>query len=160
MGKDSLLLAKQVGKLLKKKQETLGVAESCTGGFISHMITSVPGSSAYFRGSVIAYDNALKTGLLGVKGATLKRHGAVSEKCAAELAAGARKTLKCDYALATTGIAGPTGAVRGKPVGTVYIAFASKSALVVERFSFRGGRLQVIRQAARQALEMLASALL
>lgn len=160
MSKESLELSKQIGRLLKKKRATLGVAESCTGGFISHMIISVPGSSAYFKGAIVSYDNQVKSGVLGVKSQTLRQYGAVSAACAAELARGTLKTLKCDYAIATTGIAGPTGAVKGKPVGTVYIAFASKSALVVERFSFRGGRLQVIRHAARQALEMLSAGLL
>lgn len=151
----SSALSRQIGKTLSKEEKTLALAESCTGGFISHTITSVPGSSAYFTGSVISYDNKIKTGVLGVKKSTIAKHGAVSAQCVEEMAKGIRKKFGADYALATSGIAGPTGAVKGKPVGTVFIALAAKNKLLVRRCQFKGNRKQVISQSARKALEML-----
>ena len=150
-------LSKEIGKKLKAKKKTLALAESCTGGYLSHLITSVSGSSAYYKGGIVSYDNAVKVKILGVKKKTLQKFGAVSAECAKEMASGILKKLKTDYALATTGIAGPSGAVKGKPVGTVYIAFASKKVVLAERFQFKGGRLQVIKQTAQQAVEILAS---
>jgi PncC family amidohydrolase len=160
MNQADLKLSRQTGALLREKGATLGLAESCTGGYLSHLVTATPGSSAYFLGSVVCYDNMVKSGLLGVKNGTLKKHGAVSAECAAELVKGARKNLGCDYALATTGIAGPAGAVKGKPVGTVYIALAANGQVLVRRFRFEGNRLSVMHQSARKALEMLQEALL
>lgn len=160
MPRGPLIISRRIGAILKSKGTTLVIAESCTGGYLSHLITSVPGSSAYYKGSVVSYDNKIKIRILGVKKSTLRRHGAVSAACASELARGVLNNLDADYALATTGIAGPTGAVKGKPVGTVYIACASKKNLVVERFNFKGNRAQVIEQAARKALQMLLDGLL
>lgn len=148
-------LSRQIGKTLSLRGKTLAIAESCTGGFISHLVTSVPGSSAYFTGAVISYDNKIKTGLLGVKSSTLKKHGAVSAECVGEMAKSIRKKFDTNYALATSGIAGPTGAVKGKPVGTVFIALATQNKLLVGRYHFKGGRRQVISQAAQKALQLL-----
>src|SRR5687767_15968562 len=125
-----------IGRVLGKKRKTFALAESCTGGYISHLVTANPGSSAYFKGSVVAYGNEAKQDILKVKTATLKRFGAVSAECANEMVKGVRKRFKADYALATTGIAGPGGAVRGKAVGIVYIAVAGSNQLLVERCQF------------------------
>ncbi len=152
-------VAAQIGKKLRSGRETLAIAESCTGGYISHLITSIPGSSAYFKGSVIAYNNQIKTTLLKVRSGTLKKYGAVSAETAAEMVMGVRKAFRSDFAIATTGIAGPGGAVKGKPVGTVYIAFGTKNELLVVKCSFKGSRKKVIEKAAGKALEMLLNSL-
>lgn len=148
-------LAKEIGRRLKKGKKHLALAESCSGGYLSHLITSVPGSSVYFKGAVISYSNELKENLLGVKSKTLKKYGAVSAECACEMALGVLKKVRSDYAIATTGIAGPGGAVKGKPVGTVYIAFASKETVMAVKFNFKGSRAKVIEQTAHKGMEML-----
>ncbi len=119
-------LAETIGKLLSSRRATLAVAESCTGGMLAGQITAVAGCSDYFNGGVVAYSNAVKAGQLGVKTATLEAHGAVSEQTAMEMAENVRIRLGADYGLSTTGIAGPGGAVPGKPVGTVWIGFSSR----------------------------------
>lgn len=113
-----------VGKLLKNAGKTLALAESCSGGYISHLITTVPGSSNYLRGTVVPYHNDLKEQVLGVSSATLAQHGAVSEETVREMAAGIKKLFGADYGLASSGIAGPDGGTPDKPVGTVWIACA------------------------------------
>ena len=113
-----------VGKLLKNAGKTLALAESCSGGYISHMITTVPGSSNYLRGTVVPYHNDLKQQVLGVSSATLAQHGAVSEETVREMATGVKKLFGSDYGLASSGIAGPDGGTPDKPVGTVWIACA------------------------------------
>ncbi len=118
-------MAEAIGKMLLPQGKSLAVAESCTGGFISHLITSVPGCSAWYKGSVTAYSNEVKEKLLVVKTETLINFGAVSEETACEMAIGARKVLNADFAVATTGIAGPDGGTPDKPVGTVWIAVAT-----------------------------------
>jgi PncC family amidohydrolase len=148
-------LPRRIGKKLKVNNGTLAIAESCTVGYISHLITGVPGSSAYFMGAVIAYDNKVKTKILGVITSTLKKFGAVSSECASQMVLGILAEMGVSYAIATTGIAGPGGAVAGKPVGTVYIAVASKAMVQVERYQFKGSRKAVIQQSAEKALEML-----
>ena len=119
---EDITLETAVGLLLKKKGWTLATAESCTGGLVAHMITSVAGSSEYFLGGAVSYSNDAKIKILGVKKATLAKHGAVSAQTALEMARGARRALGADCALATTGIAGPGGGSAAKPVGLVYIA--------------------------------------
>ncbi|MCM0042462.1 MAG: competence/damage-inducible protein A [Algoriphagus sp.] len=113
-----------VGKLLKNSGKTLALAESCSGGYISHLITTVPGSSNYLRGTVVPYHNDLKEQVLGVSSATLAQHGAVSEETVREMAAGVKKLFGADYGLASSGIAGPDGGTPDKPVGTIWIACA------------------------------------
>lgn len=113
-----------VGKLLKNSGKTLALAESCSGGYISHLITTVPGSSNYLRGTVVPYQNDLKQQILGVSSATLAQHGAVSEETVREMATGVKKLLGSDYGLASSGIAGPDGGSPDKPVGTVWVACA------------------------------------
>ncbi len=123
-GYDEETLETAIGKLLKNAGKTLALAESCSGGYISHLITTVPGSSNYLRGTVVPYHNDLKEQVLGVSSATLAQHGAVSEETVREMAAGVKKLFGADFALASSGIAGPDGGTPDKPVGTVWIACA------------------------------------
>ena len=123
-GYDEDSLESTIGKLLKNSGKTLALAESCTGGYISHLVTSIAGSSAYFNGSVIPYHNRFKESLLSVKAETLSSQGAVSEDTVHEMAGGVRKLFGADFGLASSGIAGPDGGSVEKPVGTVWIACA------------------------------------
>ncbi len=120
-------LAGHIIALLTEKKQQLALAESCTGGYLANELTHIPGSSACFRGGVIAYGNRIKTGLLGVEEATLKKHGAVSAEVALEMARGAGEGMDADYGLSTTGVAGPGGGTGEKPVGTVWIGFWSRT---------------------------------
>jgi PncC family amidohydrolase len=142
-------------RLLTKRRQTLALAESCTGGFIANLITNVPGASAVFAGGVVAYANEVKEKFLGVRAKTLKEHGAVSEAVAREMAEGARKKFGVDFAIAVTGIAGPAGGTKDKPVGTVFIALADDFGTVVERRSNSCGRETFKQLTAQQALAML-----
>lgn len=144
-----------IGQLLNKNNLTLATAESCTGGYLAHMITSVPGSSRYFKGSVIAYSNEVKTAQLGVSTEDLKQQGAVSEKVAKELAEGVRKALNTDIAIATTGIAGPDGGTIEKPVGTVWIAYSDKHKTLAKKFNFSRDRTFIVHWSALAALNMI-----
>ena len=146
---------KALGEVLRKKGLTIAVAESCTGGLLSSMITDVPGSSDYLTGSVVAYDNEVKKRVLGVKAATLKEYGAVSLAAADEMASGVRKRLKTGLGVATTGIAGPGGGSVNKPVGTVFIAVSIKDTVFVKKFLFKGERKKIKKLAATAALEMV-----
>lgn len=160
VGTEDKPVAAWVGDLLTETKATVATAESCTGGFLAHLITSVPGSSRYYQGSILAYDNRIKQNVLGVKPETLSKYGAVSEPTVTEMAAGARKLLETDYALATSGIAGPDGGTDEKPVGTVWIALAHPDGVYSKKFLFHGGRQQVIERAATSALELLRRKLL
>jgi nicotinamide-nucleotide amidase len=144
-----------VGQLLKAKGWQLGTAESCTGGAVAQRLTSVAGSSAYFRGSVVAYDNDLKESLLGVNAETLGEHGAVSEATVREMAEGARTRLGCDVALATSGIAGPGGGTPLKPVGTIFIACATPAGTVSRQISIDRGRQTNIEYTTQAVLILL-----
>ena len=144
-----------VVRLLTKRRQTLALAESCTGGYLAHRITNVPGASKVFNGGLVAYGNAAKQKFLGVRAATLTRHGAVSTAVAREMAQGARKKFGADFAIAVTGIAGPNGGTKVKPVGTVFIALTHARGTVVERrFNFCG-REQFKALTAQQAWELL-----
>jgi nicotinamide-nucleotide amidase len=154
-GFDNDTLASVVGKLLMKKGSTVASAESCTGGNIAHEITSIPGCSRWFQGSVVAYSNVVKMNMLGVEEEILERHGAVSELVACQMAEGARKRLQTDYAIATTGIAGPDGGTVAKPVGTVWIAVAGPNGTVTEKFSFANNRERNIIRSTQAALNLL-----
>lgn len=144
-----------VGELLIRQEATLSLAESCTGGGIAHRITSVPGSSKYFLGSVVAYANEMKIRLLGVSRRSILKHGAVSAVVVEEMARGLRSRLKTDYAVATSGIAGPDGGTTEKPVGTVWIAVDSKWGTISKCYTFRDGRERVIDRSVTTALVML-----
>ncbi len=148
-----------LGKILKANNLTIGTAESCTGGHISHLITKVPGSSAYFMGGIVSYDNAVKTNVLGVKEVTLQDFGAVSLETVKEMAEGARRLLGTDYAIATSGIAGPDGGTEEKPVGTICIACASKNKTITKRFQMMNQRETNIVYGSTLALNMLRIAL-
>ncbi|MBI3752998.1 MAG: CinA family protein [Deltaproteobacteria bacterium] len=144
-----------VAKLLKNYHLTLSVAESCTGGLLCHKITNVSGSSAYFRGGVIAYHNDLKKALLDVSKEILKKFGAVSKKTAMAMARGAKRRLGCDIGMAITGIAGPTGGSKLEPPGTVFIAISDKKSEECRRFLFKGKRQAIKLAASNKALKML-----
>lgn len=149
-------LERQAIETLARAGRTLACAESCTGGLLAARLTAVAGASAVFLGGIVAYANAVKRDLLDVPEKVLATEGAVSAACAAALAAGARRRLGGDWALATTGIAGPGGATPDKPVGLVFLAAAGPGdVLVVERHLFAGGREEIRRQAVEQALRLL-----
>lgn len=153
-------MAEAIGKLLLKAGKTLGVAESCTGGFISHLITSVPGCSAWYKGSVTAYANEVKKNVLGVQAETLEKFGAVSEQTACEMAAGVLKVLGADFAVATTGIAGPDGGTPDKPVGTVWIAVATEKSVSAQKIVFGDNRERNILRSGQTALQFLRKVIL
>jgi nicotinamide-nucleotide amidase len=144
-----------IGKILKKEGKTMGTAESCTGGYIAHLITSIPGSSAYYRGSIVSYANDIKLDILNVSADTLKAHGAVSEETVIEMAKGAIRELKVDYAISTSGIMGPDGGSEAKPVGTVWIAVASRDQVQTRLLNLRFDRERNIRQTGHMALDFL-----
>lgn len=144
-----------VGKQLADKKLKIAVAESCTGGFLSHLFTSVPGSSAYFMGGVIAYDNRIKIQELYVSPETLERHGAVSEETVIEMASNVRKKFNTDIGVATSGIAGPDGGTAEKPVGTVWIAYADENGVVTKKLQLSKDRMINIRMSAIAVLNLV-----
>ena len=153
-GTDSM--QKVIGKTLKERGMTVGVAESCTGGFLASLFTQLPGASEYFYGGVVSYDNSVKMNVLGVSKEVLDTYGAVSQECAEQMAAGARRVLGTDYAIATTGIAGPDGGTAEKPAGTVWIAVATPEGITSKKFTFNSTRRNInIERFAANALNML-----
>lgn len=140
---------------IKLKKKTLALAESCTGGLVSSRITDVSGSSAYFRGGVVAYSNDIKINVLNVPADLIKEHGAVSRQVAMAMAEGARHVLDADMAAAVTGIAGPGGGTREKPVGLAYVAFVSGKVKKARKVVFKGDRVEVKRQFSEAVLEMI-----
>lgn len=152
---EDIKLEELVGKLLKDKHCTVATAESCTGGKVASLITSVSGSSEYYKGSVVSYCNEVKADVLGVSRADLEKYGAVSSTVAEQMASGVRRLLKTDYAVATTGIAGPTGGSDEKPVGTVWIAVATPTKVVSRKYVFGKDRAINIERFAASALSML-----
>ena len=154
-GEDEVTLETVIGKLMTAGNMTVSTAESCTGGEIAHLLTSVAGSSVYYRGSVIAYANSVKTELLGVPENIIEKEGAVSEDTVKAMASGARNLFKTDYAVATSGIAGPDGGSETKPVGTVWIAVASQKEVECEKYVFGNDRLTNIRRFSLAALNFL-----
>ena len=154
-GYDDDELESIIGKLLIERGQTLSTAESCTGGYIAHRITSVSGSSAYYKGSVVSYSNRIKISSLGVSEKTLSKYGAVSEQVAREMAEGVQKKLETDFAIACTGIAGPEGGTAEKPVGTVWIAIATPDKVKTKKFLFGDNRARNIHITAITALNML-----
>lgn len=154
-GEDGVTIQEAIGKLLTSNKQTLSLAESCTGGYISHFITSVPGSSIYFKGSVIAYSNDVKESILKVKPETLQDYGAVSEETVKEMAEGVRKKFKTDYAVATSGVAGPGGGTSDKPVGTVWIAIADRNNTFTRKLTILKDRMSNIKYSSVSALVLL-----
>ena len=148
-------LEREVGDLLRHKGLTLGMVESATGGLISHLITNVPGSSDYYKGSVTAYSNEAKIKVVGVKENTINQYGAVSHQVAEEMAQGGRKILGADICLADTGIAGPSGATQGKPLGLFYIGLSHQTGTFSQKHNFHGDREQNKLDAAKAALGWL-----
>jgi nicotinamide-nucleotide amidase len=150
-----LTMQEAVGKLLKEKNKTVSTAESCTGGYIAHLITSIAGSSAYFKGSVVSYANEIKENLLHVNEQTIATVGAVSEETVREMVKGALALLKTDYVIATSGIMGPDGGTAEKPVGTAWVAVGNREKIIAQKFYFRFNRERNIELTATNALNML-----
>jgi nicotinamide-nucleotide amidase len=156
-GEDEDSLQKVIGVLLKGKEQTIATAESCTGGYVAHLITSVPGSSAYYQGSIVSYSNTIKIHELEVDPVLFEKGGpgAVSETCVTQMAEGARKKFGTDYAIATSGIAGPDGGTPEKPVGTVWIAVSSEQQTIAKQFNMGDSRERTILRSSLMALDML-----
>ena len=152
---DSEDLGELIGKLLREQGKTLATAESCTGGYIAHLITRVAGSSDYYKGSVVSYANEIKVNALGVNAADIEQYGAVSQQVVEQMALGVQKNMQTDYAIATSGVAGPTGGSDEKPVGTVWIAIATPVGVVSKKYQFGKLRDVNIERAAMTALGML-----
>ena len=159
-GYEEELLEQTVGNMLLEQNLSIGTAESCTGGYLAHLITSVAGSSAYFKGSIISYANEVKQELLGVKPETLQQFGAVSEQTVSEMLDGALTQLRTDIAIAISGVAGPAGGTPEKPVGTVFIGIGTKDKKVIKMMSFTVHRDRNIQLSAVLALVMLRKFLL
>ena len=153
-------LEQRVGQLLSERHRTLALAESCTGGLISHRITGIAGSSAYYLGGVTSYANDVKVKLLGVTPATLEKYGAVSQETALEMSHGIRERIGADFGLSVTGIAGPGGGTPEKPVGTVWISIAQAKNHEAKLFQFHGDRERIILGTSQAALNWLRLALL
>jgi len=145
----------EVGRILRKKKLTIAVAESCTGGLISSRITDISGSSGYFLAGIVSYSNEIKKSLLGVSEISLKRHGAVSKQVALEMAEGVSVLASADIGIGVTGIAGPTGGTKKKPLGLVYIALATDKKRIVKEFRFKGPRQDIKFKASQAALDLV-----
>ncbi|HEX5624835.1 MAG TPA: CinA family nicotinamide mononucleotide deamidase-related protein [Saprospiraceae bacterium] len=152
IGYGSTSLENEIGKWLRARGKSLSTAESCTGGFISHKLTSIPGASDFFKGGIISYHNDIKETHLGVPAEVLAEHGAVSEACVRHMVLGACETLQTDFAIAASGVAGPGGGTPEKPVGTVWIAYGSKSEVRTRKFRFYRDRLRNIEATSTNAL--------
>jgi len=148
-------IEKQIGDLLSKRNKTLSVAESCSGGNIAGLITSVPGCSNYFAGGIVAYSNIIKQKILSVKNCNINQYGAVSKVVVEEMAIGARKQFDTDYSIATSGIAGPGGGTPEKPVGTIWIAVSNREKTISKKFLFKNNREVNIQKTSLKALNML-----
>jgi PncC family amidohydrolase len=148
-------LVNKVSDELKKHQVTIATAESCTGGLLAHMLTNISGSSEYFDCGVISYSNTAKMELLGIPAQLLKNNGAVSKQVAAVMAKAIQQRAQVDIGIATTGIAGPTGGTKDKPVGLVFIGISTKDTVVVKEFLFSGDRLANKDSTCTAALEFL-----
>jgi nicotinamide-nucleotide amidase len=144
-----------LGRLLMSKNATLATAESCTGGKIAHVITSVPGASNYFKGSVVSYATETKISVLGISSELIKEHSVVSFEVAKEMALAVKKLMNTDYAIATTGNAGPSKGDGNSEIGTIFIAIATPNGLIIEEFNFGQPRVKVIDRAVNKAFEML-----
>ncbi len=153
--KEDIPMEKVVGQLLLENNKTISTAESCTGGYMAHLLTSIPGSSAYFDGSMVTYSYKAKEKLLGVKNETLINYGAVSEEVVKEMATGLLQKMNTDYVIAVSGIMGPGGGTPEKPVGTVWVAVANDAKIVTKVFHFRFDRQKNIQLTAMNALNLM-----
>lgn len=145
-------ISQQLGQALTEQKLTIATAESCTGGLLGHLLTSISGSSGYYLGGVIAYSNEVKESFLGVQHETLAAHGAVSGQTAKEMAAGVRERMRSDIGISTTGIAGPTGGTPDKPIGLVFIGISTAEETVAIECHFKGSRGEVKETTARTLL--------
>ena len=152
-------IAEVMGDLLRERELSISCAESCTGGNIAHLITQVPGSSGYFLGSIVSYSNEVKTNVLKVNRNTINQHGAVSRQVVEQMAQGVANLMHTDCAIATSGIAGPNGGTKLKPVGTVWIALKYSEKIVTECIHLKGDRQSVIESASNHAMVMLVNLL-
>ncbi len=152
-------LEEQLGKDLAERKLTLSAAESCTGGLMSSRITDIPGSSEYFRGGVVAYQNDVKERILGVPHEVIAKHGVISEETVTAMAAGCRRLFASDIAVAITGLAGPGGGTAEKPVGLVYIGLATNAGVVAHRYQWNGDRIQNKKKAVDTAITLILEAL-
>jgi nicotinamide-nucleotide amidase len=152
---EDITIQEALGRLLKERNQTLSTAESCTGGYVAHLITTIPGSSAYFRGSVIAYDNQVKKKILGVDPEILSSAGAVSEETVRAMVSGVLRSIETDFAIATSGILGPGGGTEKKPVGTVWIAAGNADEIVTQKLWFRFDRQRNTELTAANVLNLL-----
>ncbi len=152
-------LEEKIAKALLKGKKTLSIAESCTGGLLTHRLTNIPGSSGFLMATVVSYSNASKTKILKVPPDLILKHGAVSLTVAKRMAQGVRRLLNTDLAVSITGIAGPTGATPQKPVGLTFIAIATRQKVICEQNVFKGTRLRIKEQAAQRALQLLVTLL-
>ena len=147
------MLEKAIGAILRERGWNLSIAESCTGGLVSDLITNVPGSSDYFEGGVVSYSNLAKTEHLGVPSNSIKRYGAVSSQVAISMAKGVRKAFHTTFGVSITGIAGPTGGSRKKPVGLVFIAVSNGEKTLVKKERLKGSRREIKKESARRSLK-------
>ena len=152
---EDMTMPQAVAKLLKSRTETVGTAESCTGGYLAHLLSRDAGSSSNFKGSIVSYDNKVKEDVLDVSHKTIESSGAVSEETIMQMAKGGLEKLKSDYIIATSGIMGPDGGSENKPIGTVWIAVGNKKEIISKQFLFRFDRSRNIEQTALTALNML-----
>ncbi|MBM3248292.1 MAG: CinA family protein [Candidatus Omnitrophica bacterium] len=148
-------LEQNVAQLLTKQKKTVSIAESCSGGLVANRLTNIPGSSKYFKAAIVAYSNEIKINQLKIPARVIAQNGAVSEKVALLMAKNIRKIAKTDIGLGITGIAGPAGATKTKPVGLVYTALAAKNYRVCKKFRFKGNRLSIKRKSSSAALKLL-----
>ena len=157
-GEDSLQAS--IGRLLVGERKSVSTAESCTGGMIATLLTSIPGASAYYYGSVVSYDNSVKINTLKVDENIISEYGAVSRECVEQMAQGVRKLFGTDYAIATSGIAGPDGGTPDKPAGTVWIAVAGEDFTSSKKLTFKGSRKLNIDRFSSNAINFLRCELL
>jgi len=148
-------ITRKIHARLIKSSQTVAVAESCTGGGLSSLLTSLPGSSNYFLLGLVTYSNKAKTKLLNIPDRTIKKYGAVSRQVAMLMASGVRKKINADFGLSITGIAGPSGGTPAKPVGTVYICLSKKDGNICRKFNFRGSRREIRKGSTQKALQLL-----
>lgn len=152
---EDISIPEAIAQLLLRKNKTIATAESCTGGYIAHLLTAIPGASRYFYGSIVSYDNSVKENVLNVKEETIKTYGAVSEETVIEMAKNVLEIINVDYAIAVSGILGPDGGSPDKPVGTVWIAVANKTITKTQKFSFRYNREKNMEATANNAFNLL-----